>query len=64
VAKKQGRQSQKRLVVSIRHVATPDGNVRVCRTIDILLKAAAEASSRQKTPQMVKRKRHAVRLLP
>jgi len=48
VAKKQGRQSQKRLVVSIRHVATPDGNARVCRTIDILLKAAAEANSQSK----------------
>ncbi len=46
--KKQGKQNQKRLVVSIRHVATPDGNARLSRVIDILLKAAARDALRSK----------------
>ena len=39
MAKKQGKRNQKSLVVSIRHVVTPDAEARFCRAIDILLKA-------------------------
>lgn len=45
MAKKQGKQNQKRLVVSMRHVATPDAEERVCRAIEILLRAAATGIS-------------------
>ena len=45
MAKKQGKQNQRRLVVSLRHAATPDDSARLSRAIGILLKAAAEANS-------------------
>ena len=40
MAKKQNRQNQKRLVVSMCRVATPDAEERLSRAIDILLRAA------------------------
>jgi len=43
VAKKQGK--QKRMVVSVRHVVSPDAEARFCRAIDILLKAGVIDSS-------------------
>lgn len=48
MAKKQNKQNQKRLVVSLRHVAAPDGNARVLRTIEILLRTAARGSRKDK----------------
>jgi len=56
VAKKQDKQNQKRLVVSMRHVATPDGNARLSHVVEILLRAAArdatksEDSIKEKAP--------------
>lgn len=46
MAKKQGKQNHKRLVVSYRYVATPDGNARLSRAIDILLRAATRDSTK------------------
>lgn len=46
MAKKLGKQNNKRIVVSLRHVVTPDGNARVSRTLDILLRAAARSTTK------------------
>jgi len=46
VAKKQDKQNQKRLVVSMRHVATPDGNARLSHVVEILLRAAARGTTK------------------
>lgn len=46
MAKKQGKENHKRIVVSLRHVATPDGNARVLRTIEILLRAAVRGTTK------------------
>lgn len=48
---RQVKQHQKRLVVSIRSVATPDAEERIRRAIDLLLQAAARdtQSSREST---------------
>ena len=43
VAKKQGK-NQKRLVVSIRQIASPDAEAKLSHAIDILLKAAAKST--------------------
>lgn len=40
MARKQDKQNQKRLVVNVHHVATPDAKERLSRAIDILLRAA------------------------
>ena len=48
MAKKQDEQNYKRIVVSLRHVATPNDNARLCRIIDILLLAAARNTSQLK----------------
>lgn len=45
MAKKQGKQIQKRMVVTMRHVATPDAEERLCRAMEILLRAAARGTS-------------------
>jgi len=55
VAKQQGKQNHKRMVVSLRHVATPDANARLSRTIDILLRAAARGASQSKGNPSTKR---------
>lgn len=39
------KQNQKRLLVSLRHVATPDEKERLRRATDILLKAATRDTS-------------------
>ena len=44
MAKKQTRENKKRLVVSIRHVAAPEADVRLSRAIQILLMAARNNS--------------------
>jgi len=41
VSKRQCNPNQKRLVVNVRQVDTPDGNARLRQAIGILLKAAA-----------------------
>ena len=46
MAKKQDKQNQKRLVVSMRHVATPDGNARLSHVVEILLRAAARGTTK------------------
>ena len=46
MAKKQGKQSQKRLVVSIHRIATPDADARLCRAIAILLQAASRGTTK------------------
>ena len=46
MAKKQTRENKKRLVVSIRHVAAPEADVRLSRALGILLKAAARDSTK------------------
>jgi len=48
VAKNEGSQNQKRMVVTIHHAATPDGSARISRAISVLLKAAEEANSQSK----------------
>ena len=45
MARKQDKQNQKRLVVNVHHVATPDAKERLSRAIDILLRAAARDTS-------------------
>jgi len=35
--KKQGRQNQEQLVVSVRHIHTPDADLRLSRALDMLL---------------------------
>ena len=46
MAKKQGKQNQKHLVVNIHQVATPDSNARLSHAIDILLRAVAKITAR------------------
>lgn len=46
MAKKQGKQNQKHLVVNIHQVATPDSNARLSHAIDVLLRAAASGTSK------------------
>lgn len=46
MAKKQGKQNHKRMVISLRHVATPDAEERLARAIGILLKAAARDTTK------------------
>ena len=46
MAKKQGRQNQKRMVVIMRHVTTPDAEGRLSRAIDILLRVAAKGTAK------------------
>jgi len=58
VPKTRGKQNQKRLVVSIRPIATIDSDTRVSRAIDILLKAAAEANSQSKDTSNGKKRPH------
>jgi hypothetical protein len=59
VAKKQRIENKKRLLVTMHHVPTPDGNARLSRAIDIVLKAAAEANSQSKdTPNGKKETPH------
>jgi len=60
VAKKQG--DKKRLTLNITHVVAVDGDARLSRAIDILLRAATqntvlpeEGGSDQKSPPKVKR---------
>lgn len=48
MAKKQGKQTQKRMVVTVRHVATADAEERISRCMRILLKAAARCASQSK----------------
>jgi len=45
VAKKQDKRNKKRLVVSVRHVATPDAKERLSHAVDVLLRAAARDTS-------------------
>ena len=56
MAKKQGKQNQKRIVVSIRHVATPDAEERFSHAIGILLKAATRNTSQSKQTPNTKKK--------
>ena len=46
--KTRGKRNQKCPIVSIRPIATADGDARLSRAIDILLKAVAEANSQSK----------------
>ncbi len=55
MAKKQGKQNHKRIVVSLRHVATPDAEERLARATGILLKAAARGTT--KSEDSIKGKR-------
>ena len=48
MAKKQGEQNQKRMVVTMRHVTTPDAEQRLSRAIDILLRVAARGTTKSK----------------
>lgn len=41
MTKKQRRESEERMAVSVRHVACADGDARLSRAIDILLRLAA-----------------------
>ena len=52
--KTRGKQNQKRPVVSIRPIATVNGDTRLSRAIDILLNAATKANSQSKDAQEVK----------
>lgn len=45
MARSRDRQSQKRMLVTVRYVPAVDASARVCRAIGILLKAAEEANS-------------------
>ena len=49
MAKRQGKQNHKRMVVSLRYMVTPDGNARLSRAIFILLKAAEANSQAEDT---------------
>ena len=44
MAKKQGKRNQISLVVSMRHVVTPDADTRLSRVVNILLKAATRGT--------------------
>jgi len=44
--KKRRERNQKRIVVTMRHVATRDGSARLSRTIDILLGSAARGTAK------------------
>lgn len=46
MAKREGKEKQKRLVVSMRHVTTPDAEGRLSLTIDILLRVAARGTTK------------------
>lgn len=48
MVKNQGSQKQKCMIVTIRHVATPDSNARLSGAIATLLKAAARSTSQSK----------------
>lgn len=50
MAKKQGKQNQKRMVVTMRHVTTPDAEGRLSRAIDILLRVAARGTAKKERP--------------
>lgn len=52
MAKKQGK-NQKRLVVSIRQIASPDADAKLSHAIDILLKAEQRAPSPKKKSYLV-----------
>lgn len=43
MAKKQGKQNQKRLVVNLRYEAASEGDARLSRAIDILLRSGVRA---------------------
>ena len=45
MAKKQDKQKQKRMVVTMRHVTTPDAEKRLSHAMEILLRAAARDTS-------------------
>lgn len=50
-----GKQNQKRLVVTVRRVVTPDAEERLSRVVAILLKAAAKDISQLKKSQNIKK---------
>jgi len=56
VAKKQHRQNDTRIAVSLRYVPAPDSDGRLYRTIEILLRAAARNTSQSKESANAKEK--------
>ena len=48
MVKKKPKQNDRRMAVSVSHVAAPDGRSRLSHAIGILLKTAADANSRTK----------------
>ena len=60
MANKQRKQNHTCIVVSLRHVATPDADARLSRTVDILLKAAAKKNTpkSKEMPRDQKQRQH------